>query len=726
MNLAKIDNILKYILFTAIFLIPFIPFVVYGNLFFPFITGKAFVFRILVEIMVGVWLVLALRNPEYRIKNSLILVFSAIFVALIGLSDALGVNPLKSIWSNFERMEGWVTLVHLLLYLVVIGSVLTSSKLWARFLNTSIVASVGLSLYGFMQLLGVLEVHQGGVRLDATFGNSAYFAVYLLVHIFLMIFLLAKRKSLNMVSYLYGLVIVLETVILYYTATRGAILGLLVGLMISAVIISLFEKENLKLKKTAIGGLVALVLFVGGFVLVKDSSFVQNSPVLKRFADISLQETTTKSRFLVWDMAFQGFKERPVLGWGQENFNYVFNKYYDPGMYAQEQWFDRTHNVFFDWLIAGGILGLLGYLSLFVAILYYLIRDKNSHFSLTEKAVLIGLLAGYFVHNFFVFDNLISYILFFSLLAYLHNLNSGRILFNCDKAVGDKKYFVAMPVIVVVMFGSIYFVNTKGFFTAYHLLEALRPQGNINVNLENYQKALSYESFGNQEVREQLGQFAIQVASAETTTEIKQGVADFSFSEMLKEIERDPNNARTEVIAGTLLSSFGAYDTAVPHFVRAGELSPKKQSILLMIGTVLQLQGKGEEAQVYYKQAYELDKSFKDAAAYYSANAIRLGDQKLADEILMEAYGTVLVDNPRIIQAYYDTKQYSKLVKILEFAVENDPANLQNHLSLAASYLDMGNSAKAIAVLQKAIEINPEFKEQGEFYISEIKAGRRP
>lgn len=726
MNLAKIDNILKYILFTAIFLIPFIPFIVYGNLFFPFITGKAFVFRILVEVMFGIWLILSLRNPEYRLKNSLILVFSAIFVALIGLSDFMGVNPLKSIWSNFERMEGWVTLVHLFGYLVVVGSVLTSSKLWARFLNTSIVASVGLSLYGFMQLLGVLEVHQGGVRLDATFGNSAYFAVYLLVHIFLTIFMLAKRKGLNMISYLYGLVIVLETVILYYTATRGAILGLLVGLMISAIIISLFEKENLKLKKIAIGGLVALVLFVGGFVLVKDSSFVQNSPVLKRFADISLQETTTKSRFLVWDMAFQGFKERPVLGWGQENFNYVFNKYYDPGMYAQEQWFDRTHNVFFDWLIAGGILGLLGYLSLFFAILYYLIKDKNSHFSLTEKAVLIGLLAGYFVHNFFVFDNLISYILFFSLLAYLHNLNSERILFNYDKVVGDKKYFVVAPIIVVVMFGSIYFVNAKGYLTAYNLLEALRPQGNINVNLENYQKALSYESFGNQEVREQLGQFAIQVASADTTKETKQGVADFAFAEMLKEIERDPNNARTEVIAGTLLSSFGAYDDALPHFMRANELSPNKQSILFMVGTILQLQEKSEEALVYYKQAYELDKSFKDATAYYAANAIRLGDQELADGILMETFGTVLVDNPRIIQAYYDTKQYSKLVKILEFAVENRPNELQNYLSLAASYLDMGNSAKAITVLQKAIEINSDFKEQGEYYISEIRAGRRP
>ena len=89
-------------------------------------------------------------------------------------------------------------------------------------------------------------------------------------------------------------------------------------------------------------------------------------------------------------MAIKGFQERPILGWGQENFNYVFNKNYDPGMWGQEQWFDRTHNVILDWLVAGGILGLLAYLSIFFSTLYYVWRGKTNSFSITDKAIITG------------------------------------------------------------------------------------------------------------------------------------------------------------------------------------------------------------------------------------------------------------------------------------------------------------------------------------------------
>ena len=112
-------------------------------------------------------------------------------------------------------------------------------------------------------------------------------------------------------------------------------------------------------------------------------------------------------------MAYQGFKERPALGWGQENFNYVFNKYYNPKMYDQEQWFDRTHNVFFDWLVAGGALGILSYLSIFFAVIYSLWKRNGSNLSIAEESILTGLLVGYFFQNLFVFDNVTSYILFF-------------------------------------------------------------------------------------------------------------------------------------------------------------------------------------------------------------------------------------------------------------------------------------------------------------------------
>jgi 2-hydroxy-3-keto-5-methylthiopentenyl-1-phosphate phosphatase len=38
----------------------------------------------------------------------------------------------------------------------------------------------------------------------------------------------------------------------------------------------------------------------------------------------------------------------------------------------------------------------------------------------------------------------------------------------------------------------------------------------------------------------------------------------------------------------------------------------------------------------------------------------------------------------------------------------------------------MGRNAEAIKVLEEMISLDPSFKERGEYYISEIKAGRRP
>ena len=42
----------RYVVLGALFLIPFIPLYVANSLFFPFITGKGFAFRILVEVAV--------------------------------------------------------------------------------------------------------------------------------------------------------------------------------------------------------------------------------------------------------------------------------------------------------------------------------------------------------------------------------------------------------------------------------------------------------------------------------------------------------------------------------------------------------------------------------------------------------------------------------------------------------------------------------------------------
>ncbi len=69
---------------------------------------------------------------------------------------------------------------------------------------------------------------------------------------------------------------------------------------------------------------------------------------------------------------------------------------------------------------------------------------------------------------------------------------------------------------------------------------------------------------------------------------------------------------------------------------------------------------------------------------------------------------------------------FEKVVAILKVFIDKNPTNIQYRLNLAAVYLQKGQRTKSVEQLQKAIEANPNFKKQGEFYISEIKAGRNP
>jgi len=185
---------LRRIVFIGLFLLPFIPFLVSSSFFFPFITTKAFAFRIIIEIIFAAWMLLALLDAEYRPKKSLILYAVLAFLVVIGLADLLGVSPLKSFWSNFERMEGYVTLLHLGMFFVVISSVFSAEggsasggkeTMWKRWWNVSLTASFLMVLYSVLQLIGLKTINQGGVRVDGTLGNAIYLAVYMLFHIFI-------------------------------------------------------------------------------------------------------------------------------------------------------------------------------------------------------------------------------------------------------------------------------------------------------------------------------------------------------------------------------------------------------------------------------------------------------------------------------------------------------------------------------------------------------------
>src|ERR1700728_845842 len=128
MNTNTSNKVLRYIIYVLLGLSLFVPLIVANSMFFPYITGKALTFRCLVEAAFAVWVVLAFRDPSVRPKRTPLFWGITILTVVAFVVDMTGMNPIRSLWSNNERMEGWITIIHLWAYFVVFSSIVESRK----------------------------------------------------------------------------------------------------------------------------------------------------------------------------------------------------------------------------------------------------------------------------------------------------------------------------------------------------------------------------------------------------------------------------------------------------------------------------------------------------------------------------------------------------------------------------------------------------------------------
>lgn len=731
---------LKWTVIVGTFLLPCIPLIVTGSLFFSYITGKNFVFRIIVEIIFAAWALLALYDKKYRPRFSWVAAAFTVFVGSIFVADIFGVAPAKSIWSNFERMEGFVTLAHLLMYFVVAGSVLTSEKLWARFFIVSLATAALISLYAFAQLAGLVGIAQGGVRIDATLGNAIYMAAYMLFSAFIALFMLAKSPQTG-ARVLYGGLALVFMFLLVQTATRGTIIGLVGGLLTAGLYGAFFSRDNRTARRVALG-VVALLLVVSGlFYAVRNSAFVQQSPILNRVASISPEAGRT--RVTIWSIALEGVKERPILGWGQSNFDYVFDAHYQSSLYAQEPWFDRVHNIVLDWLIAGGIVGFLAYLAIWIAVWYALrhrsrVAPYGECFSVVERAVLFGLLVGYGLHNMFVFDNLISYFFFVTILALAHTRAAKEIPRLSAVRVDERIVtHVAAPVVGIVLCLSLYYVNVPNIRAAGGIIDALSSldaavknkritvtEYNVRLmrGLDAFKQALASHSFADQEIREQIALTAQRVyLDTKANTETKSAYITLAESELQKQVDERPGAARMHAFFGTFYRTIGQTDKALEQLAIVRAISPNKQSILFDIGATYIARKEYDTAKEVLKEAFMRAPEYDEARAYYIVAAIYAGDDALVAELSAPPYDALYREHDLILQTYYLLKNYDRVLQLLMARIEKNPDDVQLRVSYAAVQYERGDTASAVETLQRAIKDFPKFKTTGEQYINEIK-----
>ena len=106
--MQRMEKIALWIVKIGLWLIRLLPLYISSGMLFPFITGKNFTFRVIVEIIFAFWVFLAALKTEYRPRLTPLFKTVTIFTAIVFLADLFSPNPFRAFFSNYERMEGFI------------------------------------------------------------------------------------------------------------------------------------------------------------------------------------------------------------------------------------------------------------------------------------------------------------------------------------------------------------------------------------------------------------------------------------------------------------------------------------------------------------------------------------------------------------------------------------------------------------------------------------------
>ncbi len=741
----KASEIYLKLLRWGIFASLFLPLVIFSQYISPFHFGKMVLFRSLVAIMAVIYILLVISDKKYLPRWTPITIAFTIFTGLYALTSFTGVDFNYSFWGTLERMGGLFSFLHFWVFFIILVSVFRDRKSWEKILKISIFVGFLSILFAYGQYFKMGDFFVGwqhGSRLIGTIGNAALFAGYLLFILFLSIYFLLKSDTNERLRYsraFYGLVLILGIPVLHLTAVRGSIIAFWFGLFLLGILYLFLSKQK-RFKPYIIAGLIIILLLVGFVWLNRDKDWLKETGWLNRLTTISLETRTLQTRLWSWYSGWQGFKERPIIGWGPENFVLAHAKHFDARHFTSmgsETIWDRAHNIVLEILTTMGIIGLLSYLSIFAAVYYLLIKSfKKKRIKLATFAVFGVMLFVYWVHNLFIFDTMANYLVFFLILGYINYIcRSGktRIVTRIDAEKRPNPILIIVLIVLAIIL--IYKTNiepTRANYTCTRAILAGRA-GNEQMALEKYKQALSYKTYqGKYEIRHKLATFVVQYNEiSQIEGRAKQEILNYAIREIKKNIESHPLDYVPYLYLGRLYIHLipeepGAGQKAEEAINKALSINNKNPRVWYELGQAHLSQKKYDEAVEMFKYALELNPEVAQSHWFLGISYAKAGEPEEAIKYIEQAiergydYKKSISNIIRLIDIYSQLGDYYKIIDLYKAGIELQPKNAQLYASLAAAYAKIGDYDKAVELALKAAEIDPNFQEEAEAFINSL------
>jgi len=716
--------------------------------------GKTIVFRILLSILIFVFLWQALSKEQITIKTSLPFWLLVSLLGIFLLANIFSLDPHFSFWGSPYRSGGFLNFAFYIIFAILVFSIIRQ-KDWQKIWDFAIFIGILVSIVAIFQQYGLISkiFIPFGARAPSTIGGPIFLAIYLLLLSFLTLSFGLKQAGLKKLFYFLSFLLFF-LVAVFITQTRAVIIGYLVGFLFFILFYPVRKfSVSLGLKLTA---LIILLSGIYGIYFVNTQTelpqFIQKNRFLNGVtARLSIKAGLADSRISGWKVALPVLKDRPILGYGPENFAIGFDKFYDPSLpkITKEwgSWWDRAHNFIFDIGVTAGIPALIIYLALFGVLFFQLQKLKTAEKSVDEyvektpKVIYHGIQAtfiGYLVANFFSFDTFSTYLISFLLIGYsLHLIyqNNGSptsIIPTQFSSLILKWRGLLLFLLFVLLIWFIWVFNAKPF------------QINKEINWASYESKGGYHEKAIVRMENLLAKRSfldayLRLKYADIIDEYIKAKPELTISLVQKAIEilKENTNIMPYYTRDWLL--LGSYtniliergqiklkDEANSYFEKAHQLSPKRQEVFTeWIKTDL-LTGEYQKAKERAEKCIALNEKLGDCywlmgltqgylknfegLNYYANIAQTKGYDTQSENAFLQ-----------LTKVYAQTQNYQDLVKTLTKLISINPNNPQYHASLAAAYQKIGDLEMAKKEALRVLELQPEARKDVEEFLKSLE-----
>ncbi len=358
-----------------VLLVATVPLWVWPGFVVPFVATKVLFVRVLVFVALLSWCVLP-EQPHKTFSSSVmhhpVVRCVLVLVGWLVVCSLFAEGLQSHIWSTMERMEGlmgWLT--YLALGAVVVRTFGHDRTAWRQLGYVSLGVS---ALVCGMALVGARG------RMAGPLGSTSFLGTYVMVH-GAMTLSMVLRSGHRLGPRLLGIgLLCLHAVVLWGTASRAALVGAVAAGLAAAC---LGESTN-KARWHAAGTRVVAVgaAFAVGVTAVLTTGLA-DSVMVSRLT----QNNWMGDRPMLYASALGAILDRPVLGWGLEGIDTALTHHSGP-LLTGLTWSDRTHSLWLDWTVQGGLLA--GGLAVFCALLVLQAANHPGRSSAERRALVAG------------------------------------------------------------------------------------------------------------------------------------------------------------------------------------------------------------------------------------------------------------------------------------------------------------------------------------------------